>query len=57
MQSLHRDDEVVIYPVDPEMNDQEIRITHVNPVDELTEIDDDERDYGIMMNAGDVIGI
>ena len=57
MQSLVNEHEVIIHPVDPEMSDQEIKITHIDPIDDLKEVDDDEKDYGILMNAGSVIGI
>ena len=49
-------DEIVIRPVEEEMEDFEITINHITPDDYVLDIEEDEEEYGQLMEAGTVIG-
>ena len=49
-------DELIIRPVDEEMEDFEITINHITPDDFVLDIEEDEEADGQLMDAGDIIG-
>ena len=49
-------DEIVIRPVEEEMEDLEMIISHITPDDYVLDIEEDEEEYGQLMEAGTVIG-
>ena len=48
--------ELIIRPVEEEVEDFEIVINHIRPDDFVLDIDEDEEEYGQLMIAGQVIG-
>ena len=55
--SKHRPNEVIVRPVDENMEDYELVISHIEPVEFITDIEEDEEDYGVEMEAGMIIGM
>ena len=50
-------DELIVLPVEEELEGLEIIISHVMPNDFVLDIDEDEREYGKLVRAGAIIGI
>ena len=49
---------MIVRPVDEDLEEYEIVITHIRPDDTMTEdLDDEEEKYGVLIESGTIIGM